>query len=106
RGAGLADPILHGTATLALAVSRLVARDLDGAPERVREIRARFTGMVPLPSSLPWGGGLRGGAAGPATPPATPRPIRRGLPKDPPPRRPRRGGLGLRRGRGSTARRP
>ena len=63
RGAGLADPILHGTATLALAVSRLVARDLGGAPERVREIRARFTGMVPLPSSFTVRGGLRDGDA-------------------------------------------
>ena len=63
RGAGLADPILHGTATLALAVSRLVARDLDGAAERVREIRARFTGMVPLPSSFIVRGGPRDGAA-------------------------------------------
>ena len=59
RGAGLADPILHGTATLALCVSRLVARDLDGAAERVREIRARFTGMVPLPSSFTVRGGPR-----------------------------------------------
>ena len=30
RAAGLPGPILHGTATLALAVSRLVERDLDG----------------------------------------------------------------------------
>ena len=63
RGAGLADPILHGTATLALSVSRLVARDLGGAAERVREIRARFTGMVALPSSFTVRGGPREGAA-------------------------------------------
>jgi acyl dehydratase len=63
RGAGLADPILHGTATLALSVSRLVARDLGGAAERVREIRARFTGMVALPSSFTVRGGPRDGAA-------------------------------------------
>jgi acyl dehydratase len=50
RGAGLAAPILHGTATLALAVSRAVTRELGGEPSRVAEIRARFTGMVPLPS--------------------------------------------------------
>jgi acyl dehydratase len=61
RGAGLADPILHGTATLALCVSRLVTRDLGGATERVREIRARFTGMVPLPSSFTVRGGARQG---------------------------------------------
>ncbi|HEX6211832.1 MAG TPA: MaoC family dehydratase N-terminal domain-containing protein [Methylomirabilota bacterium] len=52
RAAGLHDPILHGTATLALAVSRVVARALDGEPRRVAEIHARFTGMVPLPSSF------------------------------------------------------
>jgi acyl dehydratase len=62
RGAGLADPILHGTATLALSVSRLIARDLGGAAERVREIRARFTGMVALPSSFTVRGGSRDGA--------------------------------------------
>ena len=60
--AGLADPILHGTATLALSVSRLIARDLGGAAERVREIRARFTGMVALPSSFTVRGGSRDGA--------------------------------------------
>jgi len=52
RAAGLADPILHGTATLALAVSRVVARELGGEPGRVMEVHARFTGMVPLPSSF------------------------------------------------------
>ena len=62
RGAGLADPILHGTATLALSVSRLIAHDLGGAAERVREIRARFTGMVALPSSFTVRGGSRDGA--------------------------------------------
>lgn len=50
--AGLDAPILHGTATLALAVSRVVARDLGGDPARVAEIRGRFTGMVPMPSSF------------------------------------------------------
>jgi acyl dehydratase len=52
RAAGLPDPILHGTATLALAVSRVVARELGGEPGRVADIRARFSGMVPLPSSF------------------------------------------------------
>jgi len=52
RRAGLRAPILHGTATLALAVSRVVARDLAGAAGRVKEIRARFTGMVPMPSTF------------------------------------------------------
>jgi acyl dehydratase len=52
RGAGLRAPILHGTATLGLAVSRVVVRELGGRPERVREIRARFTGMVAMPSTV------------------------------------------------------
>lgn len=52
RAAGLPGPILHGTATLALAVGRIVARDLDGAPGAVREVAARFTGMVPMPTRL------------------------------------------------------
>lgn len=62
RAAGLRGPILHGTATLALAVGRIVARDLDGVPGAVREVAARFTGMVPMPARLvlrrrPAGGG-------------------------------------------------
>jgi acyl dehydratase len=52
RGAGLGAPILHGTATLALALSRVVARDLGGEPTHVGEVRARFTGMVTMPSSV------------------------------------------------------
>lgn len=52
RAAGLPGPILHGTATLALAVSRVVARDLEGDPTRVGEVRVRFSGMVSMPSSF------------------------------------------------------
>jgi len=52
RAAGLPGPILHGTATLALAVSRILARDLDGDARAVRGIEARFAGMVPLPSTF------------------------------------------------------
>jgi acyl dehydratase len=52
RAAGLPDLILHGTANLALAVSRVVARDLGGDPARVRGVRVRFTGMVPMPSAF------------------------------------------------------
>ncbi|HZF06200.1 MAG TPA: MaoC/PaaZ C-terminal domain-containing protein [Patescibacteria group bacterium] len=52
HAAGLPAIILHGTATLALAVSRVVARDLDGDPGRVRGVAVRFTGMVMLPSRL------------------------------------------------------
>jgi acyl dehydratase len=52
RAAGLPAPILHGTATLALAVSRVIVRELGGDPRRVAEIHGRFTGMVPMPSSF------------------------------------------------------
>jgi acyl dehydratase len=52
RSAGLAAPILHGSATLALAVSQVVHRDLDGDPARVREIAVRFTGLVFMPSTF------------------------------------------------------
>jgi acyl dehydratase len=52
RAAGLPAIILHGTATLALAVSRVVARELGGDPGRVRGVAARFSGMVRLPSRL------------------------------------------------------
>jgi acyl dehydratase len=52
RAAGLPGIILHGTATLALAVSRVVRRDLDGDARGVHEIAGRFTGMVALPSRL------------------------------------------------------
>ena len=47
RKAGLPDIILHGTATLALSVSRM---KID--PARVRRIRCRFSGMVLMPSRL------------------------------------------------------
>lgn len=52
RAAGLPGIILHGTATLALAVSRVVARELGGDARRARRIAARFTGMVALPSTF------------------------------------------------------
>ena len=52
RRAGLSAPILHGTATLALAVSRVVARELGGDAGRVRQVSGRFTGMVPMPARL------------------------------------------------------
>ena len=51
RAAGLPDIILHGTATLALAVSEIL-RHADVDPRAVRRVRASFTGMVPLPSRL------------------------------------------------------
>jgi len=52
RMAGLPGPILHGSATLALAVSQVVQQDLDGDAARVAEVAVRFTGMVPMPSSF------------------------------------------------------
>jgi acyl dehydratase len=59
RAAGLPAIILHGTATLALAVSRVVTRELDGDPGRMRGVAVRFSGMVMLPSRLT----IRGRAA-------------------------------------------
>jgi acyl dehydratase len=52
RAAGLPGLILHGTATLALAVSRIVAHDVGNDPAGVREVSGRFTGMVGLPARL------------------------------------------------------
>jgi len=51
QAAGLPGLILHGTATLALSVSRVLAAcGADAA--RVRRVRCRFSGMVPMPSLL------------------------------------------------------
>ena len=58
--AGLPDIILHGTATLALAVSGIVqmSRDaangfaLGGDITRVRRLGCRFSAMVPVPDTL------------------------------------------------------
>lgn len=51
RAAGLPDIILHGTATLALSVSRaLAALEID--PAAVRRVRCRFAGMVTMPATL------------------------------------------------------
>ncbi len=52
RAAGLPGLILHGTATLALAVSQVIKQDLGGDPRRVSELSARLTGMVSMPSTL------------------------------------------------------
>ena len=51
RDAGLPDIILHGTATLALAVSGIL-RHTGTDPGDVRRVTGRFTGMVSLPSRL------------------------------------------------------
>ncbi len=50
--AGLPDIILHGTATMALAVTRLVDEYLGGASTRVRRLGGRFSAMVLMPSTL------------------------------------------------------
>ncbi len=50
--AGLPDIILHGTATMAMAVSKLVDECLGGDPTRVRRLGGRFAAMVPMPSTL------------------------------------------------------
>lgn len=50
--AGLPDILLHGTATLALAVSKLIDRFLDGDPLRVARYACRFSAMVFMPSTL------------------------------------------------------
>ncbi|MCP5059717.1 MAG: hypothetical protein GY937_23690 [bacterium] len=52
RAAGLPEPILHGTATLALAVSRVVAECFGSNAESISRIAARFGAMVRMPSTL------------------------------------------------------
>jgi acyl dehydratase len=49
RAAGLPGIILHGTATLALSISRALA---GTDPRRVRRVQCRFSGMVLMPSVL------------------------------------------------------
>lgn len=50
--AGLPGIILHGTATLALAVSQVVKLEAGGDPKRVRRIVCRFGAMVFMPSTI------------------------------------------------------
>ena len=50
--AGLPDIILHGTATLALAVTRIINERLGGDPTRVKRIGGRFAAMVLMPSTI------------------------------------------------------
>jgi acyl dehydratase len=52
EAAGLPAIMLHGTATLALAVSQIIASECAGDPERVAEIFGRFGAMVFMPSEL------------------------------------------------------
>ena len=52
RSAGLPDIVLHGTATLALAVTSIVERLAGGDPAPVRRIGARFGAVVLMPSTV------------------------------------------------------
>ena len=52
RAAGLPEIILHGTATLALAVSRIVESEAGKDPTRIERVTARFGAMVTMPSTL------------------------------------------------------
>jgi acyl dehydratase len=52
RAAGLPEIILHGTATLALAVSRIVESQAAKDPARVERVAGRFGAMVMMPSTL------------------------------------------------------
>jgi acyl dehydratase len=51
-GAGLPDIILHGTATLALAISQTLRQQPRGAATPVRAVTARFGAMVRMPSRI------------------------------------------------------
>jgi acyl dehydratase len=51
RSAGLPSIILHGTATLALSISRALAA-CGADPAKVRRVQCRFSGMVLMPSTL------------------------------------------------------
>jgi acyl dehydratase len=50
--AGLPGIVLHGTATLAMAVSRVVEAEAGSDPERVARVAGRFGAMVLMPSEL------------------------------------------------------
>lgn len=50
--AGLPGLILHGTATLALAVSQILRLEAGNEPRRVRRVAGRFSAMVLMPSEI------------------------------------------------------
>jgi acyl dehydratase len=52
RAAGLPSIILHGTATLALAVSRLIESIAGKDPARIERVAGRFGAMVTMPSTI------------------------------------------------------
>lgn len=52
EAAGLPGPILHGTATLAMAVSAVVATAGGDDPSAVMRLGCRFGAMVPMPDRI------------------------------------------------------
>jgi acyl dehydratase len=52
KSVGLPAIILHGTATLALAVSRIIEAEAGGDPARVARVAGRFSAMVLMPSQV------------------------------------------------------
>ena len=52
RLAGLSGLILHGTATLAMAVSAVIDQAAGADPTRITRFGGRFRATVPLPSSI------------------------------------------------------
>jgi acyl dehydratase len=52
QAAGLPAIILHGTATLALAISRVIGAEASDEPSRVTGVAARFGAMVFMPSEI------------------------------------------------------
>jgi acyl dehydratase len=52
RAAGLPGVILHGTATMALALSRILDRHAGGDPARLRSMSLGFGATVPVPTTL------------------------------------------------------
>jgi acyl dehydratase len=59
RAAGLPGIILHGTATLALSLSRMLSA-FGADPASVRRLQCRFSGMVLMPSTLEVRGAVSG----------------------------------------------
>jgi acyl dehydratase len=55
RRAGLPGVILHGTATMALALTRILDRYADGDPARLRSVALGFGAVVPVPTTLSLG---------------------------------------------------
>lgn len=51
KAAGLPTIILHGTATLALSISKIL-QCFDLPPDKARGVQCRFSGMVPMPATL------------------------------------------------------